>query len=203
LLGTEPLTSSVQAATSVPFGFSAPESRQAERLYVAQHGNALDPAAATITLALAPRVVTVRRRRDLVHDEVWYRSDFVNVYRRPWRLDDSIYGAFGASDGRLVGFACFRAWGARPFTHQDIALARLFWEECAAQIAEHGESPLSRRQRETLRLLLKGDSAKAIASKLALSVHTVNEYIKTVYRVKRVHSRAELMARELTGLQTG
>ena len=95
--------------------------------------------------------------------------------------------------------ACFRAWGARPFGRQDIALARLFWEECVAQIVERDESPLSRRQCDTLRLLLEGDSAKAIASKLALSVHTVNEYIKTVYRAKGVRSRAELMARELTG----
>ena len=82
-------------------------------------------------------------------------------------------------------------------------MAHLFWEECVAQIGERDEAPLSRRQRETLRLLLKGDSAKAIASKLDLSVHTVNEYIKGVYRVKRVHSRAELMAREFTGPQTG
>jgi DNA-binding NarL/FixJ family response regulator len=65
----------------------------------------------------------------------------------------------------------------------------------ARVIAEDDDVPLSRRQRETLRLLLGGDSAKMIASKLGLSVHTVNEYIQAIYRAKRVQSRAELMGR--------
>lgn len=53
---------------------------------------------------------------------------------------------------------------------------------------------LSKRQREVLELLLLGKNSKQIASELRLSVHTVNDYIKAIYRRYDVSSRAELLA---------
>ena len=183
----------------VTFGFSESEVSEAERLYLEQRGNGIDLAAATLTRSLERGVATVARRRDLVEDAAWYCSDFVNDYRRPWRLDDSIYGGFIGDDGRLVGFACFRAWGGRRFTDDERVLAHLYWDECVAAIAERHTPPLSRRRRETLRLLLAGHSARAIASKLNLAVATTNGDIKAIYRAMGVRSRGELIAGKLPG----
>lgn len=54
---------------------------------------------------------------------------------------------------------------------------------------------LSRKRRLVLNLLLEGDSRKIVADKLALSIHTVSDYIKDIYRTFGVRSHAELMRR--------
>ncbi|HTA18065.1 MAG TPA: helix-turn-helix transcriptional regulator, partial [Polyangia bacterium] len=58
---------------------------------------------------------------------------------------------------------------------------------------------LSRRERETLTLLLAGASEKEIARKLGLSPHTVHGYVKTLYRRFGATSRAQLLALCLGG----
>jgi DNA-binding NarL/FixJ family response regulator len=57
------------------------------------------------------------------------------------------------------------------------------------------ERPFFRRAAQTLDALLGGASEKEIADRMGLSVHTVHQYVKTVYRALGVRSRAELMAR--------
>jgi len=54
---------------------------------------------------------------------------------------------------------------------------------------------LSVRSRQVLTFLLEGMPRKAIADQLEISVHTVADYIKEVYRVFGVGSQAELMRR--------
>jgi DNA-binding CsgD family transcriptional regulator len=54
---------------------------------------------------------------------------------------------------------------------------------------------LSRRQVETLGLLLSGLSEKEIAAALRLSINTVHHYVKTIHVRFAVQTRAELMAR--------
>ncbi len=53
---------------------------------------------------------------------------------------------------------------------------------------------LSPRQRDTLTLLLQGLSDKEVASRLGISRHTVNEYVKGIYLRLGVHSRGSLFA---------
>lgn len=55
-------------------------------------------------------------------------------------------------------------------------------------------SDLRPRHRETLELLMTGASEKEIAAALGISVHTVHQYVKAIYRRFRVKSRAQLMA---------
>jgi len=55
--------------------------------------------------------------------------------------------------------------------------------------------PLSTRQRQTLELLLIGDSEKQLARKLAISPHTAHVHVKTIYKRLGVCSRGELLAR--------
>ena len=53
---------------------------------------------------------------------------------------------------------------------------------------------LSRRLRETLSLLLEGQSEKQVASSLNLGTRTVHDYVMRLYEHFRVSSRAELLA---------
>jgi DNA-binding CsgD family transcriptional regulator len=53
---------------------------------------------------------------------------------------------------------------------------------------------LTDRQRDVLGSLLTGRSAKEVAASLGLSVHTVNDYTKVLYRRFGVTTRAELVA---------
>ena len=54
---------------------------------------------------------------------------------------------------------------------------------------------LSPRQREVLEHLMTGCNESTIAAKLRLSVHTVHQHAKAIYRRCQVHSRAELMSK--------
>lgn len=53
------------------------------------------------------------------------------------------------------------------------------------------EESLSPREMEVLKLLTLGRSNKSIASALDLSIHTVGDYIKNIYRKLEVSNRAE------------
>lgn len=55
--------------------------------------------------------------------------------------------------------------------------------------------PLSPRQRQTLQLLLAGNSEKEIAGQMGLSQNTVHHYVKAIHRHFGVSSRSELLAR--------
>lgn len=65
----------------------------------------------------------------------------------------------------------------------------------ARPMKDRRAAQLCRRERETLEGLLSGASEKEIASRLGLSVHTVHQYVKSIYRRLEVTSRAQLMAR--------
>jgi DNA-binding CsgD family transcriptional regulator len=53
---------------------------------------------------------------------------------------------------------------------------------------------LSARQRQVLRLLLRGERPSAVAASLHLSTHTVRNYEKAIFRTFGVHSQADLIA---------
>lgn len=56
---------------------------------------------------------------------------------------------------------------------------------------DEGFQALSEREKETLRLLLRGHDAKSIARDLGLSIHTVNERLRTARRKMGVSSSRE------------
>ena len=58
---------------------------------------------------------------------------------------------------------------------------------------------LTAREEETLLLLTKGYSNKEIADKLNLSVETVRSHLKHIYEKMHVRSRAEAVARYMSG----
>lgn len=58
---------------------------------------------------------------------------------------------------------------------------------------------LSPRKRSLLMLLVAGQSREQIAKNLNLSKHTVNDYVKEIFRSFGVNSQAQLIARFLSG----
>jgi len=58
-----------------------------------------------------------------------------------------------------------------------------------------GMEKLTEREIEILDLLVKGHAYKGIANQLAISVHTVNMFIKSIYKKMHVHSRGEATAK--------
>jgi DNA-binding NarL/FixJ family response regulator len=82
-----------------------------------------------------------------------------------------------------------------------VALLKLLHDEIAPLVGvrlateEHlSRDGLSRRLRETLTLLLDGQSEKQVASALNLGTRTVHDYVTRLYEHFRVSSRAELLA---------
>jgi DNA-binding CsgD family transcriptional regulator len=82
-----------------------------------------------------------------------------------------------------------------------IILGEIPWLH-AAGWPEERDVPLTRlspRERMVLNLMLDGKSRQEMANVLGLSVHTVGEYVKSVYQFFRVGSHAGLMTKFLDG----
>jgi DNA-binding CsgD family transcriptional regulator len=86
---------------------------------------------------------------------------------------------------------------------------RLVAELCKLLGAQFGDgvaahtTGLSRRMRQTLELLVRGDSERQIALKLKISQHTVHVYVKQIYKRFNANSRGELLARFIRGNGAG
>uniref|UniRef100_UPI0022DF009C helix-turn-helix domain-containing protein n=1 Tax=Eggerthella sinensis TaxID=242230 RepID=UPI0022DF009C len=53
--------------------------------------------------------------------------------------------------------------------------------------------PFSKREREVVALVLRGNNVPAIARKLYISENTTRDHMKSIYRKAAVHSRQELI----------
>jgi DNA-binding CsgD family transcriptional regulator len=159
-----------------------------------------------LTARPQPGRLTVRTRREFLPDREWYGSFAYNEYHRIVRVDHCLFSALElAADGRYSSIVLSRATGERDFAPRHRHQLRLFHEELGRLIgpvlvsADDPFSPtrLPPRVRETLQCLLDGDSEKQAAARMDLSIETVHQYVKTLYRHYRVASRAELLARVL------
>ncbi len=102
--------------------------------------------------------------------------------------------------------ALYRRTADPPFDERErkiahILLSEVPWLHAAGWPEDFGvKTPmLSRTRRLILNLMLEGLSRKMVAKQLGLSIHTVSDYVKDIYRNFGVQSHAELMRRFTKG----
>jgi len=167
--------------------------------YHRANGPAEDPFFRALRTVPGPLVTLTRRQ--LVPDNVWYRSPTFIVYKRPVAIDHEITSVCRVfDDGVCSVIALHRLDGERDFTSRERRLLRFFHGELGRllggplkSITEPAIERLAPRLRETLACLLEGDSEKEVAARLGLSLATVHQYVTALYRHFRVHSRAQLL----------
>lgn len=168
------------------------------RFFHSEQERALDPSMAPLAAKAAEPMFTVTREQ-LVDDRTWYRSSHVQDFRRVARVDSCIYSAVRSEAGDTC-ISIHRPWGAKPFSERERVLVDVFHNECRWLHAPSRtiEGALLRglapRLRETLSALARGLSEKEVAAELAISRHTVHEYVKSLHRHFGVSSRSELLA---------
>ena len=145
------------------------------------------------------------RRSDVLDDRTWRAmpdctliEQILGVNHRLWCFC-SIAGG-GSTD--QSGLILARNSGRRDFSPRDIALVSFLHGELSrlvgsrlARFADPSPTDLTPRTRQVLAALLEGDGDKQVAARLRMSVHTVNEHSKQIFRHFGVRSRAELLAR--------
>jgi DNA-binding CsgD family transcriptional regulator len=141
----------------------------------------------------------VRLRSELVGNGAWYGSPYFAEIRRPARVDDGIYTGRLLNGPHAEAIGLYRATGDSPFSEEDRQVVGLFHSEVLSKFRRREEDAtdveLSPRLRETLAALLRGTRRKQIAADMGLSQHTVDEYVKTLYRKLGVSGYPELVAR--------
>lgn len=147
---------------------------------------------------------TCLARTDLMADRDWVRSGLFREVSEPMGVDHYLWcyaPTAGVADGYAVA-TLDRAAGRADFTAREKAVVREANALIAplvggalAGFADPSPSGLPPRARQVLKCLLEGDSDKQAAARLRISVHTVNQYAKAVYRHFGATTRAELLAR--------
>lgn len=150
------------------------------------------------TAKSAPAQHTVLNWREFYSDNEWNNHAFVQELLRPTGLcHPIILLKQGKTPRQNTGITIFREWGDLDFGPRETQLLELVCASCNGLIDDHASSNhrLPPRTRQVLDRLLAGDSAKQIARHLGVSVHTINDHIKSIYRSYEVASRGELLAK--------
>lgn len=146
-----------------------------------------------------------RLRRDIIPDERFFSSPALPL----WEAADigPIIISMRPSPGRGTSVAAFyRSRAAAAFSERESRLAHILLTE-VTWLHEAGEPgpaafeipKLTPRCRVILNHLVTGRSRKEIAADLGISLHTVNDYVKQIFRHFGVHSRAQLASRLRNG----
>jgi DNA-binding CsgD family transcriptional regulator len=173
-----------------------------------------NPMSQPFLAAFAGRLMepTARSRRQLVSDASWYGSEYFDRHRRNEGLDDCIICAVPLPGNKpFLSAVCLNRLESspEPFSIADCDTVELMHAEFRWACVSHPLEPenwlepeqskpqieVPPRFRRVLVRMLAGDSEKQIAQTLALSRHTIHEYIRSLYRELGVSSKGELMAK--------
>jgi DNA-binding CsgD family transcriptional regulator len=192
-----------QMIDPIDIGWQTEAARQRFGEYVSSGELATDPGTIALLAATRANQMINCTREELVDDGTWYRSPCVSEARRVGDCDDFVTSSMVVGQCSSHGFVIYRPWGDRRFTDRQRKIMKLFRLELTRAMRNAatpqliiGELPkMSPRLAQALELMLLHLSMKEIAVRLGLSLHTVNDYQKAVYRLFGVHTRAELISR--------
>jgi DNA-binding CsgD family transcriptional regulator len=128
---------------------------------------------------------------------VWAKADVSDLIASYRNVDEKTAGSIGL----------YRRPGRPDFDAREVRIAHILltevpWLYERSDDRHHPDAivpDLSRRERTVLFGLMNGDAPNAIAETLQISSHTVNDYIKSVYRHFGVNSRAQLLGKFTRG----
>ncbi|MFO0746097.1 MAG: helix-turn-helix transcriptional regulator [Myxococcota bacterium] len=156
-----------------------------------EHGQQASPTAAAISAYSMERAIST--------------PGLTNVYSA-WTPPSIGQGVLGQGAQERVAGCNFtidgRAFGTYRKTVDGRRMVDWFIARYIAPLARAPDASapkLSPRQRQTLEQLVRGKSEKEVAAALGLSLHTVHQYVKSLYRLYGVGTRAALVARVLGG----
>ncbi len=151
------------------------------------------------------QVHLTRNQPQLTSDE-FYEGTEVSRILNEAELGPVMISIRPIQSGQVGVITLFRRTGSPHFSERDTRIAHILISEVGwlhddswPNHPRHEISDLSPRLRSVLALLLHGEPRKAIADKLDLSIHTIGDYIKLVYRHFSVHSQSELIRRFVRG----
>jgi DNA-binding CsgD family transcriptional regulator len=172
-----------------------------------ERGSTFNPAIAKMHAVSLSRDVgehSVLGLDQLLGAQAWRRSEFYQNFMRPAGVDHGIYGAIRIDTSACDVMACWRESKDRPFDEEQRAEIQLLMLEFGhlwrrQTLAEPWPGQLPPRYRRTFDLLLTSRSEKQIAAELGLTAGSLHEYVKALYRMLGISSRAELMVRAFKG----
>jgi len=202
--------------------YDAPRKRQATEVYL-KGAYLLDPFYVAGEALVSDCVLRLRDvQTDKFRQSEYYRSYYVGT-----GLIDEISFYAACPEGAVLAVSIGRYGGGSRFSRRDFGRARALLPVVAALIrrqwlgevahgaegertvAHEAVSPLlqllahppfavlTAREREIVALMLRGHSSKSMADAVAISVGTVKNHRKNIYRKLSVHSQSELFARFL------
>ncbi|WP_026872457.1 response regulator transcription factor [Inquilinus limosus] len=154
--------------------------------------------------------------RMLVPATAFIRTEFYNDYAKPQGRHSGLYWIDVDRHGLAAHLSLWRSrrrpdWGQeeiRLLQHLGPHIGRALKIQvrltaASARAPDASAPPLTPRERDCLAWIARGASSKQAARGLALSVHTVNEYVASAMRKLRATSRSEAVATALSlGLLT-
>lgn len=137
-------------------------------------------------------------RAELISDEDWSKNPWAQCYSDSLGVEHSVFSVFPVRDDLWSCIGLHRSPGAANFDHRQRLMIHALCAEVPwlhhLSVPERNCSRITRftpRLRSVLFLLLEGQSEKEIASGLDLSIHTIHQYVKQIYRNLEVSSRGE------------
>jgi DNA-binding CsgD family transcriptional regulator len=144
-----------------------------------------------------------RTRQQVVSDDEWYDHPSVQQYRLGVGIDHFLYSIYPLGEPDVISaVGLFRRTGREPFSPRQrriahILLTEVDWLHYAELPGDRGRDvpELTPRQRMVLVMLLEARKAPEIARLLRISLHTVKDHIKAIYRHFGVSGQLELLRR--------
>lgn len=201
-----------------------PESRLEERdLYINSYLRAAystDPYYTAFLEKTPARLYTLRE----IAPPDFYQTEYFGEYYRHTNVADEVAYLVPVADDSAIHISLTRLWSELPFSEAEIESLRALepvimaaverhLEQCPLQEGDSGDEAegsrlevafeafgrdeLSPRECEVAQLLLRGHSPRSVAEQLALSIDTIRNHRRNIYRKLDISSHSELFGRFL------